>query len=340
VKKWLTEWFPNKKFIKLLSVNRACPLTFNEQLVHSFLVYRARLNKGVSLRGITKAIQLDRNTVRLVVRRLLDLGLLEKRDGLFLALEPTGPVAAWFVGPACLAEANSWWDRLAYFRFYLAMPLQDKRGRHRLALTPKQIAIYCLLLNLSKEPPAGSEEAMLGIRLCTVSQASVARLLRCDRQTVRKAVVRLEECYLVEIHKEVVVLLRPGESQLAWFQKRQPKKEKPATPDVVRPWLSMSPMEIELAVADPDVSDQVRVFRRIRLTGRYSVTEIKIVREKALEAFGCIDADRLRGFFKEAEKEHQASQAKGRFVGMNSFNLLSYKLDQAIEQRKLRIAAS
>jgi hypothetical protein len=38
----------------------------------------------------------------------------------------------------------------------------------------------------------------------------------------------------------------------------------------------------------------------------------------------------------EAEKEHQASQVKGKFIGINSFNLLSYKLDQAIAQRRLR----
>jgi hypothetical protein len=44
-----------------------------------------------------------------------------------------------------------------------------------------------------------------------------------------------------------------------------------------------------------------------------------------------VDADKVRDFFKEAEKEHVTSQAKGRFVGMNSFNLLSFKLDQAIE---------
>jgi hypothetical protein len=99
-------------------------------------------------------------------------------------------------------------------------------------------------------------------------------------------------------------------------------------------------MEIELAVADPDLSDQARLVRRIRLTGRYSITEVKIVLEKAVSAFGYVDADTMRDYFKEAEKEHQASQAKGRFVGMNSFNLLCFKLERALEQRTLRIPAS
>jgi hypothetical protein len=91
---------------------------------------------------------------------------------------------------------------------------------------------------------------------------------------------------------------------------------------------------------EPTVTDDVRLFRRMRLTGRYSVTEVKVVLEKAVDAFGSLDVDRLRAFFKEAEREHQASQAKGRFLGTNSCPQLCFKLDQAIEQRRVRLACS
>jgi DNA-binding MarR family transcriptional regulator len=335
-KQWLDDWLPSKKFIKFLSVNRDCPLTFSQRLVYSFLVYGARLNKALSLRGITKATQLDRNTVRVVVRQLVEIGLAQRHHGTVQAVEPTGYVAAWFVSPPRLAEANTWADRLAYFRFYLSMPVQERSTSRRLALTPKQAAVYCLLLNLSKELPAGSEESTLGMRVCTASQALLAALLGIDRQTVRKALVKLEELYLVEVHQEMLALLHPGKCQLAWFQTRQPKKQKPPAPNLVRPWLSMSPMDIELAVADPNVSEDVRLFRRIRLTGRYTVMEVKIILEKADNAFGCLDVDRLRAFFKEAESEHRASQANGRFLSVNSFHLLSFKLDQAAELKRLR----
>jgi len=340
MQKWLNEWFPSKRFIKLLSVTKACQLTFNQRLVYSFLVYRSRLNKGVSVRGIAKSLQLDRNTVRVVVRKLVELGLVAKKDGNFQAVEPTGPLAEWFVSPIRLAEAKFWGDRLAYIRYYLPMPLKEKAYRHRLALTLKQNAIYCLLLNLSKELPPDSEEAIFGLRLCTASQASVAGLLGLDRQTVRKALVRLEQCSLMEAQKELVVLLRPEASQLAWFQTRKPKKQTKPMPNLVRPWESMTVGEIELAIADPELSDDLRLLRRLRLSGRYSFLEVRIIQEKAIQAFGCMDADRLRHFFKEAEKEHQESQGKGRYMGMNSFNLLKFKLDQAIEQRRLRTSCS
>ncbi len=210
-------WLPKRKYIKLLNLRKSCPLTFNERLVYSLLLYASRRKRvtGLSQRAVSRLLQLDKDTVPKVVRGLVGHGLAERENGLVVAREPTGDRVNWFVylnRPGC----PRWQDQYAYLLTALPAPLQEKCGRKRLKLSPHQIALYCLLVNKEKDGKA------------ELSTASMAGLLGVDVRTVRSALATLEECGLVELRPKgkTVQVFRPSAEQLDWFQtrKEQPKK--------------------------------------------------------------------------------------------------------------------
>ena len=64
---------------------------------------------------------------------------------------------------------------MRYLLVALPAPLQERKGRRRLKLSPHQIALYCLLINREKDGKA------------ELSTASMAGLLGVDVRTVRSA---------------------------------------------------------------------------------------------------------------------------------------------------------
>ena len=213
----LEQWLPKRKYIKLLNLRKTCPLTFNERLVFSLLVYASRHKRvaGLSQRAASRLLQLDKDTVPAVVANLVRHGLAERAGGLVHAKEPAGERVNWFVylnRPGCAR----WQDQYAYLLVALAAPLQQRPGRRRLKLSPRQIALYCLLINREKD---GTAE---------LSTASMAGLLGVDVRTVRSALAALEGCGLVEPRPKgkAVQVLRPSAEQLDWFQARKERPRK------------------------------------------------------------------------------------------------------------------
>jgi DNA-binding MarR family transcriptional regulator len=318
-------WLPKKKYIKLLNLRKICPLTFNERLVFSLLVYASRRQQigGLTQGAIARFTQLDKDTVPKVVCGLVGHGLAGRENGLVHAKEPTAERVNWFVHlnrPDCAR----WQDQYAYLLVALAAPLQERQGRKRIKLTPHQIALYCLLVNKEKD---GKGE---------LSTASMAGLLGVDVRTVRSALRILEDCGLVELHpkRKAVQVFRPSAEQLAWFQmrKEQPKKIPLYDADEDKPWEGMTDLEIHEWVFDPTVSEDRRLLRHIRYYGRYSAPEMEAIRKKAeLVRFTAGSGQAVARMYHQAEKEHQESQRQGKFLGQNSYHLLRYKLDQYLD---------
>lgn len=323
----LDTWLPKRKYIKLLSLRKTCPLTFNERLVFSLLVYVSRQKKQTALsqRAIAGRLQLDKDTVPKLVASLIGHGLAEREAGLVHAQEPTGDRVNWFVylsRPGCAR----WQDQYGYLLLVLPTPLQNRKGRKRLKLSPHQIALYCLLVNKEKDGKA------------ELSTASMAGLLGVDVHTVRSALKTLEECGLVELYprKMALSVFRPSPDQLEWFQART---ERPTTvplydADEDKPWEGMSDQEIHEWVADPTVSEYVRLLRDIRYCGRYSKQEMDVIRKKAdLVRFAAGDVQVVVRLYHAAEKEHKQTQMQGKFLGRNSYALLRYKLDKYLDEK-------
>jgi DNA-binding MarR family transcriptional regulator len=326
----LERWLPKKKYLKLLSLRKTCPLTFNERLVFSLLVYASRRKRvaGLSQRAASRLLQLDKDTVPAVVADLIRHGLAERAGGLVHAKEPAGDRVNWFVHlnrPGCAR----WQDQYAYLLVALAAPLQQRPGRRRLKLSPRQIALYCLLINREKDGQA------------ELSTASMAGLLGVDVRTVRSALRTLEECGLVEPHPKArtIQVFRPSAEQLDWFQarKEQPKKTPLYDAEEDKPWEGMTDQEIHEWVSDPTVSEYVRLLRHIRYCGRYGTPEMEAVRKKAeLVLFAAGDAHVVSRLYHQAEKEHREAQRQGKFLGRNSYHLLNYKLDKYLDGRGAR----
>jgi DNA-binding MarR family transcriptional regulator len=310
-----------------LNLRKTCPLTFNERLVFSLLVYSSRRKHigGLTQGAIARLSQLDKDTVPKVVCGLVAHGLAGRENGLVVAKEPTAERVNWFVylkRPGC----PRWQDQYAYLLVALAAPLQERQGRRRLKLSPHQIALYCLLVNKEKDGKA------------ELSTASMAGLLGVDGRTVRSALAVLEECGLVEPHpkRKTVQVFRPSAEQLDWFQTRkdQPKKIPLYDADEDKPWEGMTDQEIHEWVFAPAVSEYVRLLRHIRYCGHYSKPEMEAIRQKAeLVRYAAGDGQVVARLYQQAEKEHKQTQAQGKFLGQNSYHLLNYKLDQYLEGR-------
>jgi hypothetical protein len=90
---------------------------------------------------------------------------------------------------------------VAWFREQdLPAPLPESQGRRRLRLSPRQTALYCLLINREKD---GTTE---------LSTASMAGLLGVDVRTIRSALTALEGRGLVELNPKgkAVQVFRPS----------------------------------------------------------------------------------------------------------------------------------
>ena len=62
--------FPKKKFLKLLSVTKCYPMSFEDRLVYSLLVYLSIRHLKLTMRQIARRLSLDKDTVRRSVSRL------------------------------------------------------------------------------------------------------------------------------------------------------------------------------------------------------------------------------------------------------------------------------
>jgi DNA-binding MarR family transcriptional regulator len=321
----LERWLPKRKYVKLLSLRKTCPLTFNERLVFSLLVYASRRKRvaGLSQRAAARLLQVDKDTVPAAVANLVKHGLAERAGGLVQAKEPAGERVNWFVflnRPGC----GRWQDQYAYLLVALPARLQEREGRRRLKLSPRQAALYCLLINREKDGQA------------ELPTASAAGLLGFDVRTVRSALAALEECGLVELRPtgRTVQVFRPSAEQLDWFQARKEQAKKVPLYDTGedKPWQGMTDQEIREWVSDPTVNEYSRLLRHIRYCGRYSTPEMGVIRNKAeLVRFAAADVQAVARLYHQAEKEHREQQQQGKYLGTNSYHLLNYKLDQYLD---------
>lgn len=92
----LEELFPGKILPKFITCTRACPLRYEERLVYSALLFRAR-TRGSSGRQLARMTQIDRNkTLPKVLERLVDYELAEARGKRWYAVAPSEDHAEWF----------------------------------------------------------------------------------------------------------------------------------------------------------------------------------------------------------------------------------------------------
>jgi hypothetical protein len=182
----LLRWYPTKQRIPVVIPASGFDLRFEDQLAYSWLVYRARKQRGASRAGLARATGLARRSMPVIVKRLLDLGLVEVRDRLVYALPPSPDQFTY------TRREAAWPERLAYWWF-----LVPAEG---CPLTLRQAAVFCELHILTASGPK-----------------RLARLLRFDRNTVRAALAKLRDLLIVN---ELDEPLKPTPAHLAWWRDR------------------------------------------------------------------------------------------------------------------------
>jgi predicted DNA-binding transcriptional regulator len=150
---------------RLVSCTGKNPLSWNERLVYSLLVFLRRHNRGGSCGKVARETGLNRQrTVPRAIRRLAERGLVEDKDGRWWATEPPEP--GWF-GWVRNQDERPWWQRLAYWWLYFPGP----------ALTLRTAAVWSMSVSCQRK----------------MQVSGLARLLNMDRNTVRQAAITLTD---------------------------------------------------------------------------------------------------------------------------------------------------
>lgn len=207
-------WFPRKRYVPLISIKKACGLTYHERLVYSFLVYRRSRDQGATKKKIAERLAIDRGeTVPKVLEGLaVDTTdrprLVEERDGRYYAVQPSGPTVDWF---AYNGRTREPWHR-QFSTFPVFIPTQE------CPLTAKVNGLLWLLWSLA--PRWGKPF------IVNQNQKGLAVLMGASQKFIRSALETLRGHRLVKVGTLAYFMLQPTAEQLAWWRDRPAKKDR------------------------------------------------------------------------------------------------------------------
>lgn len=306
MKKRVTARFPKKRFIKLLSVTKLCPLPFEDRLVYSLCVYLSVKNITLSKRQIARRLCLDDDTVRRSAKRLAAQNLIEP-DGM-MARMPDEDREGWFVRIS--RTSPKWQEQLGYLPIPLPKSLPP-------GVSWRTLAVHSFLF--SRADGEGKTKT------CA---AEVARIIHLDPRTVRKSLRTLEGNLLIEVdgRNGLIRVDHPDQKWLDFFQDQKQQPDGPPMFSQDRPWEGKTEAEIKAWVYASDINAYTSLLRHMRYLGRYSTLEIQRVRSMVRKYE--IGDRNLSIMYHDVEKTHRAGQKQGSFVNLSSFSLLNYRIGE------------
>ena len=203
----VVQWFGHKKTYQFFNAKKACPLSFYERMVHTFVAYRS-LVSGTSIKGIARATGLHRATVRKALGSLVAHLLVVRDSDTYIAVQPPHMADGFSVRPK---PAANWQRRLRSFPIAWTP----------MGWTPAQTALYFCAMT-------GNVQDGLQIR-SSQKKAGLAAMLSLSRRTVLRAWAKLTEAgliskdnYLVEPSAEVLALFadKPKKEMQVWRASR------------------------------------------------------------------------------------------------------------------------
>ena len=199
--------FKEKQFFKLLDITRACPLSFEQRVMYSFLVKAAVQDQGYRPGMLAMDSGLEEGkTVPRCREALVTMGLARVASGVIYAREPEGETLGWFRYFESKQE-ESIWKSFGYVR----VPLREPGCK----LTARQVALLGLLYSFAKD-----RSDVKGLTI-----TGMATMLGASRQTVHDAMTKLVAARLVEVYPSrtnpdrfAMILPNPTSVQLFWFR--------------------------------------------------------------------------------------------------------------------------
>jgi predicted transcriptional regulator len=245
-----------KVLLKVASLRNKFRMSLEGRLIYSWLVYRLRFGKGSNKLQLARCLNLDRTkTVPAGLKRLVDLGIVECREGRYFAREAPAEHFSYRAGD------GPWYERLNYWYF----PLPTRAC----PLTTRQIAVWSQLQCPNFQPTV----------------AAVASRLCIDRKTVRTALAKLSGFGLVT---PKFGFQSPSAGQLAWFRDK-PSGERGAAPvnweryhEHYASWVAILAQEYP----HHDWAGTFLTIGRLAKRAGYSSTRLR-----ALLSFACIHKD-------------------------------------------------
>lgn len=227
------EWFPNKRYLRMLSCTKWNPLSHHQRMVYSYLAYKVRDdNKPVLRSDIEHALGLDRRTITSATSALARVGLCTKVGRGHVALAPGEESSSWFSRPH---EGKNWWECFRTYPLYiLTEAARSSRGNPVGQVTEMDNAVMWLLFSLAK-----------GAEIVRQSNEGLRAILGCSINTVKGAINQLADKGLVMIRSDGYTLLQPDATRLGWWQDRRKRGQaREAEPAKARAPVKTAPLDV------------------------------------------------------------------------------------------------
>ena len=193
----------------------------HEQIVYSFLAYRARIDSGASLAEISRETTLHKNSVRNALDGLCDV--VYKHDGLWIANKPP---KEWFTEDP---HGGHWSDKLRYTKFY---PPRKRAAIGSRRFTLNHALVFSLVVSFTRKQNPTYE----------LSFSYLSKLLQnMNRKTISKVMGDLVAMGIVTCEQQgarlIVKRMPLSQEHLGLFQPRsidvnqwKPKASEPERP--------------------------------------------------------------------------------------------------------------
>jgi predicted transcriptional regulator len=198
--------YPGKRKLSMLSLRRSCPLSLINNIVYSWVVYRARVGAGATAAEIARNTRLQRSkTVAKSVRKLLELKLICTNGRRYHAEQPPED---WFVYSK---REGPWYTRLVYWRMLMRTQTNPLTATHAALLS----MLYAKQLRDGMTVTAGVKQ--------------LASLLHVTAKTVRTGLKRLEEVGFIKDGSLIPPQEIP-EYDGCWWREAPPQKRSSQAP--------------------------------------------------------------------------------------------------------------
>ncbi|MEM6692586.1 MAG: hypothetical protein AAF664_24365, partial [Planctomycetota bacterium] len=195
----------------------------NERLVMSYLSFRSRFGKELTVRQISQGTRLHHKTVRKSLHCLGEVA--RATNGKWHVVEPPSD---WFANRKG-SDAEHWYDRLAYVMYYVhrcGAVIKYKETTRRFGIN--HAAVFSQILNRAKQ-----SDGLIRNFTC----AGYNKMLGVDPKTVKAVIDDLHYAGFIslsDLGRSFEIRLQPlGDAQLSYFERRPEGKS--VTPTEKKP---------------------------------------------------------------------------------------------------------
>ena len=285
-----------RRFLKFLNARKSCPLSFEDRLVYSLLVFRSRFGKTFKCRQIARLLGINKNTACTSYKRLRDHGLLDRETNI------ASPPKAEHGFVAVENDKTKWQDRLSY----LKMPVFADGLPE--GLSWRTLTVYFLLVSNAKQ-----DGRMRG----GFTKNRISKILPIAPATVAASLRVLIYGDLIKISNRYVVRVYAFDTEAQRLVQPLPKKSKSNKRQLI------SAERWEDYAVENDISGLKYHLGHMFHVSGYTQAQIDYFSHIHFQ-YLCNDA--MGRIYQEVYRHHCQEQRAGNYLNMTSFKLMCLRL--------------